>query len=1239
MITRLSTALAPLLLFAGWSWTSSQAAVPPIESTPLRPARDSASFVLLSPEQTGVDFVNPIDIRHPLKRLYINGFACGGVAIGDVNGDGKPDLYLTNGPRPNGLYLQTGDLSFTETAADSGVDAPDRWSTGCAMIDIDGDGDLDLYVGCYDAPNLLFLNEGAGSGGVPRFREAARDFGLDIVDASLMPSFCDYDRDGDIDLFLQCNEFKPDGGMPQDPPVYQKDGKYYVLPEFEKFYDIRINESGNPAFVNAGRANYLMRNEGPDADGQIRFSDVSAAAGIAGRGITNSATWWDYNGDGWMDLHEANDFRGADKLYHNNGDGTFTDVIRFTMPHTTWFSMGADFGDINNDGRFDLLVTDMAGTTHYASKSTMGEMGQFRQFLVSAVPRQYMRNALFLGTGTPRFLEVAFMAGVSSSDWTWAVKFADFDNDSLLDVFISNGVARSFNDSDNAMTAKRQYEMTEWDYWETFPPRRERNIAYRNLGDVRFADAAEAWGIDHVGMSYAAATGDLDGDGDLDLVVANLDEPVSIYRNDLGLGQRIAIRLVGSSGNTQGIGTKATLRAGGIQQIRQLMPATGFVSSNEPLLHFGLGTVSQVESLILEWPSGARQEFTGLQSGRLYTIKEPSTAPAAITPARNPAVGENGPAPMFAFSNRIKDAVHRETDYDDYARQPLLPYRHSLLGPGLAVGDIDGDGDEDLFHGGAKGEAGRLLENRDGQFVVRPAPALAAHAGREDLGALFFDADRDGDLDLYVVSGSVECPPQDPSLSDRLYLNNSKGEFEDASYALPERRDSGSCVVAADFDRDGDLDLFVGARVIPGAYPETPSSILLINHSTPGAPKFLEAPERVAPGLRDAGLVTAALWTDVDDDGWIDLLVACEWGPLRLFSNQASSSGNERVLIERTVEAGLAEMPGWWNGLAAHDLDHDGDIDFVATNFGLNTQYKASPEKPELLFYGDMDGSGKRNIVEAKFEGKSLFPRRGLSCSSHAMPSVREKLKTFHNFASSTLTEVYSEDRISAAFRLEAHYLEHIAFLNDGHGVFRAVPLPRLAQTAPAFGVAITDFDADGHADLVLAQNFFAPQPETGHMDGGVSLVLRGAGDGSFSAIGPRTSGILVPTDAKGLVITDLDGNGRPDLLIATNNGPVYPFENRLIAGTPFSVRLQGHPGNPTCVGARVTLRGEKFPVQTAEVSAGSGYLSQSSPVFFFGASPDPGALEVEVRWPNGRRSTHAAQLPAAAITLTEPAD
>jgi hypothetical protein len=671
----------------------------------------------------------------------------------------------------------------------------------------------------------------------------------------------------------------------------------------------------------------------------------------------------------------------------------------------------------------------------------------------------------------------------------------------------------------------------------------------------------------------------------------------------------VLVQLRGTHSNHYGIGAVLRAETSAGTQVRQLIPVTGYLTSDEPMVHFGLGDETSIRTLTIHWPSGHRQTLDDVPADRLYVIREPdSPAPAPRHPEPSPT--------LFRRSTMLAEARHHERTFDDFEREPLLPNKLSQLGPGLASGDVDGDRDEDLYLGGAAGQSGMIYLNEGSQrFTTARQAALEADAACEDMASLLFDADGDGDLDLLVVSGGVECEREDKLLQDRLYLNDGQGHFHSAPHGtLPDDRTSGSAAAACDFDRDGDLDLFIGGRVIPGQYPLAPPSRLLRNDRG----RFIDVTQALAPELAQTGLVTGAVWSDADGDGWLDLVVTHEWGPVKLFRNDRGR------LVDQTRAAGLDALLGWWNGIAARDLNGDGAMDYVVTNFGLNTKYHASEKNPALLFYGDFDGSGHMQLVEAEYEGNTLFPVRGKSCSTHAMPFLGGKFPTFKSFAIASLETIYTPECLEKAQRFEATTFESGVLLNDGTGKFTFHALPHLAQASPSFGVALTEINGDGNADLYLVQNFFSPQVETGRMDGGLSLLLAGNGDGTFRPIEPAQSGLVVPGDAKSLVVTDLNGDLWPDFVVGVNDDQAMAFEHQGQMGARvLEVRLKGPKGNPTAIGARVTVYPDQGVRQTAEVHAGSGYLSQPTPALTFGLWSAHLIDRIEVRWPDGSQSTH----------------
>lgn len=1150
-------------------------------------------FSRVSPDESGVDHAMPIDVGHPQSYLY-SWAPGGGVAVGDLDNDGLPDLVLVNGPRANRMYRQVGDLQFEDVTERSGIGDDDLWGTGVSLVDINNDGRLDIYLCNYDAPNQLFIN-----GGDFRFRERSFEYRLNLSDASMLGNFADYDRDGDLDLFLLTYRFERPEGMPPRSPVIRVNGESRIEEQYAKYYMVTDDEWG---FDPAPRADGLLRNNG---DGT--FTDVSSQAGIGGLGHGLSATWWDFNEDGWPDIYVGNDFTDADQLFRNNRDGTFTNVIGETVPHTAWYSMGADVGDLNQDGHLDLLVADMAGTTHYKQKTSMGDMSQYGLFLRTAMPRQYMRNTLLLNTGTPRMMEAAQLAGLANSDWTWTVKLADLDNDGRDDVFFTNGSARDFANSDIPFHRRHLVGKTNWDLYVGTAERREQNLAFHNRGGMQFTDVSRDWGLDHVGMSMAAAHADLDRDGDLDLVVSNLNEPVAIYRNQVARGNGLLIRLHGSKSNRYGVGARIQVSAHGQQQSKELFPTSGFLSSNEPLVHFGLGSAKSVDKLEIRWPSGIRQVLRDVEANQWVTVVEPESTQAVDAPPEN--------STFFSRAPDIEHVRHRERPFDDFELQPLLPGKLSQLGPGLSTADVDGDGDADFYLGGGAGQAGTLVEQyAPGHYRPVTVDAFEADLEHEDMGSIWLDVDHDGDLDLLVVSGSYEFPLGSASLADRLYWNDGDLRFRRASDdVLPPRFESGSVAAAADFDRDGDLDVFIGGRLQPGAYPLSGTSRLLRNDNG----RFTDVAQRYFKDAGQLGLVTSALWSDVNDDGWADLLVTTEWGPVRCFIN------NRETFDESTSQLGLSKWKGWWNGITSCDVDADGDLDYVVTNLGLNTKYHASEEAPAMLYYGDFEQKGRMHLVEAEFEKDTLFPVRGKSCSTRAMPHLAHQFPSFHDFASASLDQIYTTERLSEAIQLSATEFRSGVLLRGDSG-FEFRPLCWQVQSSPSFGCATFDVDGDRIQDLVLVQNFFEMQPETGRLNGGLGALLRGRGDGQFEFVPPDVSGIVIPEDATSLLVVDVDADGERDLVVGVNDGPPRMFRStQSKLGKRYALKLESETPNGRCVGARVRAVYDDGFETLLESHLGGGYLAQGPADFEITVPDGRRLLELKIQWPDGHASSH----------------
>lgn len=1220
---RLGFPVASLALMASLLGAAGEAPVHPADISwkPLAkasPGSGDTLFEKLEAKRTGIDFTFSWDPPEKFKNEWLlDGSLGGGVALGDYDNDGKVDVFLTRAFRGSRLYRNLGDFRFEDVTEGAGIEDDATWDMGAAFADIENDGDLDLFVCSYDSPNRLYVNQGDGT-----FVERAEKAGLAFVGSSTQVAFADYDRDGDLDAYLLTWRYI-------DPDTYGQfvkfeivDGQRVVPEAYADAVGFMTKPDGTRVHIKVGQKDRLYRN-----DGEGRFSDVSEASGITGNDMGLGVVWWDYNGDGWPDIYVANDFKGPDKLYRNNRDGTFTDVIRKAIPHTPWFSMGADAGDINNDGFLDFVASDMAGTSHYKQKLNMGEMDADGWFLESAEPRQYMANAVYLHSGGERFLEVAQLAGLSNTDWTWSPKLDDFDNDGWLDLFVSNGMTRNWFNSDLLAAQARKGGFGSPGGGRAIldsPVLRERNLAFRNTGDLHFDRVSQSWGLDHEGVSFGAATADLDGDGDLDLVVNNFDEPVSIYRNQGTTGNRLIVHLRGTTSNRYALGAFVRVETDQGNQVRYLSPVAGYVSSDDTALHFGLGNSTVVGKLAVRWPNGGTSEYHGLEAGRAYTITEDGRTSGADD--------KDSKEPRFRRWNGLAGIEHQEDAYNDFADQPLLPNRMSRLGPGMAWTRNDGTGNLAAFVAGASGQAGSVFHVGEAGIAQggMGVSTFQDDAAREDMGGLFFDFDGDGDDDLYVVSGGLGRWPGDFLLGDRLYVNDGSGAYDRVgSDVLPADRSSGSVAAAADFDRDGDLDLFVGGRLVPRRYPETPSSRLLVNSG--GA--FTDETEKLAPGLVETGLVTSALWSDADGDGWLDLFVTHEWGPVKYYRNHRGK------LTDMTGLAGLADLQGWWNGIAGRDIDNDGDMDYAVSNFGLNTKYHPSPKKPVYLYYGEFGGLDEMRLVEAKYEQDTLYPVRGRSCSTAAMPFLSEQFVSFHNFAKASLEEIYTTECLDTSLRLEANELASGILINEGDGSFSFQPLPRIAQISPGFGLSLTDVNGDGFSDLYVVQNFHSPQRETTRMDGGVSLLLEGRGDGTFSAVWPHRSGLIVPGDAKSLTSVDFNRDGWVDFVVGVNNGPIHAFENTGQAGyRPLAVNLKGEPGNLAAVGSRVTVTDASGRRQTAEVYAGGGYLSQSTSTLFFGLGetlPNE-EIEIEVRWPSGEVTRHRKKIDGTYVEIRQ---
>ena len=1210
--------LFPVSAFPATGFLDVQALSPRIGS-------EETLFSLLSDKETGVGYVRKKIPSEVLERLHENPSFSDkpliiGVCSGDFDGDDLPDLFFAYPYGGHRLFKNLGKFKFRDVTRHVGLSktVAEHWAIGCCFVDHDGDGDLDIFVAGAGDVNLMLENRAGRS-----FVDRAKNLGLAHKGANIEMAFADYDLDGDLDGYLVTNRDThlkpPPDGLRVQATI--KNGETIVEEKYRELYDVVFHPTERFRVVEAGEHDHLFRNDGS------RFIDVSEAAGLVGTDQGLSASWFDYDEDGFPDLYVANDFFGPDRLYRNKGDGSFDEVARKVLPYVPWCSMGTDVADINNDGLLDLMGSDMAGSTHYKSKIGMGDMDKNSWFLTSSRPPQYMRNALYLNAGSGRFLEVAQLAGLANTDWTWSVKFADLDNDGRVDLFGTNGMTNDRTNSDLVSKASSLSDSVKVAaFWQSQSPKRDHNFAYRNLGDLKFFSVASKWGLDFLGVSYGASFADFDGDGDLDLAVASLEDSVRLYRNNSISGHSVMIRLKGLKKNSRGIGAKVTVETSAGMQVRYLNACQGYASANDPVIHFGLGSSERIRRLSVRWPLGFVQTFEDLPVDKLLVITEPEPK----KPSKIPFPRNDSSVPLFAANDALDAFRHKENDFDDYKVQPLLPHRLSRLGPGMAWGDADGDGDDDLFLGSASGEPSVLALNTGKGGFLRKKQIYFENEQLlpfEDMGAVFLDADSDGDQDLFVSSGGFDPRPKELYLRDRLFLNDGNAGYKLSLGGTPNLRDSAGPVVASDFDQDGDLDLFVGGRVVRARYPITPNSRLLRNESG----VFSDVTDSIAPGLRSSGMVTGAIWSDIDADGLPDLLLTHEWGPVAVWKNTGGK------LVNFTDESGLSGLLGWWTGIAAADVDEDGDLDFAVGNMGLNVKYHATKEKPYLAYYGDLDGSGVPRFVEACHEDGGLFPVRGKSCSTHAIPSLAKKFSTYHAFASAALREIYAPTRLQSAQRLAINELASGLLLNDGKGRFSFRALPRIAQTSAVFGLTFGDFDADGHQDLALAQNFFSTQPETGRIAGGLGLILRGGGDGTFEPMRLDESGFLLSGDAKALGLVDLNGDARPDIFATRNSSIPKTFLNQTASGSPLLVRLRGPPGNLRGVGSRVTLRLRSGKILLGETHSGSSYLTGAPPELFFGIPDGDAVKSIHLRSPTGKTAVHVPSGPAPILTLKLP--
>ncbi len=1088
-------------------------------------------FTILTPEESGIQFRN--DLR---ETLYMNGlfyeyyYNGGGVAVGDFNGDDFPDVYFVSNLESNRLYLNqcrgaADPIHFRDVTDAAGVRGKAAFPTGVTTVDINADGRLDIYVsasGKFEDPekrrNELYVNMGNDASGAPIFEEQAQKYQLDIAAFSTQAAFFDYDRDGDLDMFL----------INHDVNTYGDD-------KLEEYLNTRSDLSGEQLYENR---------EGT-------FVDVSDKAGI----INNRLSYGlglavgDVNNDGWPDVYVSHDFSGKDHLYLNQQNGAFREAILDATGHISFFSMGNDIADYNNDGWLDILTVDMVSEDNYGIKTSMSGMdpARFDKHVDLGLHRQYMFNTLQTNNGTvggeatPLFSETAQLAGISNTDWSWAPLFFDMDNDGYKDIFISNGIKRGFRNNDfrnyhekvrDELAKQKSFDEAAYieHMMSKMPTRKKANYFFRNNQDLTFSKMNKEWSLDSVlTSSNGAAYADFDNDGDADLVVNNMDDFAFVYRNNATentANNFLKIKFKGAASNAMGIGAKVALTTSAGTQTQEHYLTRGFQSGVGPGLLFGLGQEEKAESVRVVWPDGKTEILTNVEGNRTLELSYAAASPAAEF-IRN----KEAEYLFTDISSEFKNlSVHRENIFDDYQRESLLPHKMSQPGPALAVGDVNGDGLDDFFLGGAMGYPGSLqIQTPEGTFKSSQSSLFIQEGKYEDVAATFFDADKDGDLDLYVVSGGNEREEGSKMYQDRLYLNN-QGNFSIARGALPAMPTSGSCVKPYDFDGDGDLDLFVGGRQTPGRYPVPTDSYLLENRSSKEKISFVDVTTTAAPMLKNLGMVTDALWSDFDQDGRKDLIVVGEWMPITVLKNQG------KTFIDKTKELGLAEATGWWSSIAAADFDGDGDEDLVVGNLGLNYKYKATKKEPFEVYTADFDDNGDLDIVLGYYNEGALFPLRGRQCSSGEMPFIKAKFPTYDAFGKATLREVYDERKLEGSVHYQATTFASSYLENKSGQKFVRTPLPALAQTSSTNSILIKDFDGDKKLDLVLAGNLYGSEVETARNDAGYGYFLRGDGQGHFHPVPMSISGLIVKGEVRQAQGLNVLGK-KNILLFAVNNG------------------------------------------------------------------------------------------------------
>ncbi|MEP3390417.1 MAG: VCBS repeat-containing protein [Reichenbachiella sp.] len=1064
-------------------------------------------FSSIDATSSGINFQNKIIENQEFNYYkYIYAYNGGGVASADFNNDGLQDLFFVSNLNENKLYLNKGNLTFEDVSNSAGISNDPGFDTGVTTVDINQDGFLDVYIcraGWYKEDsifaNQLFINNGNLT-----FSERAKDYGLAAKNRSQMSTFFDYDGDGDLDVYIV------------NAPELTKDYRKIL-----NLDSIRLN----PMTESLKGSDKLYRND----NGQ--FVDVSRAAGILPeRAFGLNAQVGDLNGDGWLDIYVSNDFEMPDFVFINKGDGTFEDQREKILKHMSYYSMGSDVADINNDGLNDIIVLDMNPEDYIRSKTTMAmtSVRKFQEMVDKNYHYQYMHNVLQLNNGNSTFSEIAQMSGIANTDWSWAPLAADYDLDGYIDLYVTNGIYRDVVDQDankkivsRVRSKNRKPTPLEYlEYAKMLPQQKMKNYLFKNNGDLTFSNMSSEWSNMTPSFSNGAVYTDLDNDGDLDIAINNINQEATILKNnavELKKGNFLQIDLIGPDGNRNGLGAQITISfVDGSKQTREHISARGYLSSMNNSIHFGLGEYKSVSKLEVRWPNGHYQVIEEIKANQKIKIDFGNAIQVKSNEERES---------KYLFQEEPFGFSHFDTVFDDYQIQLLLPHKLSQLGPAIAKTDINNDGFDDLYLGGGYLQSGRLLlGNRVGAFVEVKIESFLEDRRHEDIGAVFFDADHDGDQDLYVVSGSYEFQKNSSLLQDRLYLND-KGSFIKCEDCLPQMRSAGSVVAAADFDGDQDIDLFVGGRLVPGKYPYTPDSYLLSNELG----KFKNVTSNTI-GLANVGMVTDAQWSDIDGDHDIDLIVTGEWMGIEVFENV------EGQLIKSNKHKKLSSSVGWWNEILITDVDNDGDQDVIAGNLGLNYKYHASSEKPFHIYTHDFDANGIEDILLAKNYKGQQVPVRGKNCTAQQLPYLGTKINSYQEFAQNDLQGIIGSD-ISMAFHMEVNEFRSGIFYNEGSSEFSFVPFALEAQMSPVNSILAEDFDGDQQLDLILAGNNYMSEIETTRADAGIGSFLKGNGEGFFEYVPNTITQLYADKDVRDMLVMHTSTGKK---IVIANNDDQY---------------------------------------------------------------------------------------------------